>query len=141
MQRDGGPGGGAGGLGSGGSFTGAAEALEIVGDFSFAYSGAVTITSAAYTTALSFTSGNYLAVTGLQVGTVDVTGADLFYKIKLNGTVILEQANNNPAGTGADPTPIRIVIPPYTQVEISGKRGSGSDYDVYFNLTGRIYRG
>ena len=44
MQRDGGPG-GAGGAGNptGGSFTGPAEALEIVGNHAYAYSGGIAL--------------------------------------------------------------------------------------------------
>jgi len=54
---------------------------------------------------------------------------------------MVEQANNNPAGSGAAgmETPIKLLLPPYTKLEVGGQRGSGSDYDVYFNLTGRIY--
>jgi len=126
----------------GGSFTGPAQALEINGDFAYAYSGAITVTSGSFAKGLEFTTGNYYAVVDLQVQTLDVTGADLIYKIEMNGSVIVEQANNNPSGSGAAGTgnPLTLHIPAYTEIIISGQRGAGSDYDVYFNLTGEITR-
>ena len=129
-------------LGSSNPFTGPAKALEIAGDFAYAYSGPLTITSGSYTKGLEFTSGNFYAILDLQVQTADVTGSDLFYKIEMNNSVIVEQANNNPSGSGAAgmETPIRLHVPAYTEVTISGQRGSGTDYDIYLNLTGRIYR-
>ena len=141
MALDGG-GGGGGPVGAGNSFTGAAEALEVAGPFGYAYSGAVTVTSGGYTPALDFTTGNFYAILDLQVWTADVSGSDLFYKVEMNGTVIVEQGNNNPVGSGAAgmETPIILHVPPYTEIVVSGQRGSGSDYDVYFNLTGRLYR-
>ena len=126
----------------GGSFTGPAEALEINGDFAYAYSGAITITSGSYTKGLEFTSGNFYAVLDLQIQTADVSGADLFYEVKMNGSVILEQVVNNPGGASlwGMSDPIRLHVPAYTEITISGQRGSGSDYNVYFNLTGEITR-
>ena len=64
MAPIGGPtGGGQSGFGSGGSFTGPAEALEIIGNHAYAYSGTFEATTAEQT-ALDFTSGNYLFVGG-----------------------------------------------------------------------------
>jgi len=141
MPISGPTGGGQAGFGSG-SFTGPAEALEISGNFAYAYSGAITVTSGSYAKGLDFTTGNYYAILDLQVQTVDVSGADLLYKIEMNGTVIVEQANNNPSGSGAAGTgnPLTIHVPPYTQIAVSGQRGSGSDFDVYFNLSGILHK-
>jgi len=122
-------------------FLAPSKSLVITGTHAYAYSGTVTITSGSYTAGLDFRTGNYYSLLDLQVQTADVSGADLFYQVTLNGTVILQQANNNPAGSGAAgmETPIKLVIPPHTEVIVSGLRGSGSDYDIYLNLTGRIY--
>lgn len=116
--------------------------LRYIGDkYAYAYSGAITITSGSYTDGLNFTTGSGFILANLQIWTPDVTGSDLFYQVTLNGVVMVQQANNNPAGSGAAgmETPVKLLLPPFSQVEISGQRGSGSDYDVYFTLTGRVY--
>ena len=141
MQRDGGPGGGAGGLGSGGSFTGAAEALEIVGDFAYAYSGEVTVASAgggANTTLLNFTSGNFLFVGFLNFSNnIDgATAVDL--EMSLNGQNVLIMKEDNSATD--HPMRYNVIIPAYTQVSVKWGQGSG-DNEATALLTGRIYRG
>ena len=115
--------------------------IRYMGDRCYAYSGATTITSGSYADGLNFTTGNGFILAKLQIWTADVTGADLFYQITLNGVVMVQQANNNPSGSGAAgmETPVILLLPPFSEVEVSGQRGSGSDYDVYFTLTGRVY--
>ena len=63
-----GGGGGGGILGFSNSFTGTATAIEIAGDFAYAYSGPVRPVSGDETkTALEFTTGNYLFVSQTQL--------------------------------------------------------------------------
>ena len=95
MQRDGGPGGGGpagGGNPTGGSFTGPAEALEIAGDFAYAYSGSFGASTTA-ATRLSFTTGNYLFVGEIRLcGMIDETTA-------ANGrSEVIQDANDDEAG-------------------------------------------
>lgn len=147
MQRDGGPG-GAGGAGqpTGGSFTGPAEALEIAGDFAYAYSGSFSATTTA-TTRLKFTTGNYLFVGEIRLcGMIDETSAGngriTTMTVKLNGSKVLysKTAAAEEDMPSADVAP--IIIPAYTEVEVI-QDASDVEADLVgtISMTGRIYRG
>jgi len=128
----------------GGSFTGPAEALEIVGDHAYAYSGKFEATTAAQT-ALEFTSGNYLFVgkiqmnAFLQVGNVSIRqGAAA---ISFNGVdvALICTANGNeaaPLQTSED-----LIIPAYTEVKVLiYAEADDSDNFATVGMTGRIFR-
>ena len=141
MQRDGGPGGGAGGLGSGGSFTGPAEALEILGDFCFAYSGIVPIANIEVTM-LEFQSGNFTADTKIQFNYPVNVADDYEYIVEMNGTVVQKFVVGSGHTDFEATFPILLIIPPYTQVRCSARNITDtSESDQIVGLTGRIYRG
>ena len=141
MQRDGGPG-GAGGAGNptGGSFTGTATALELVGNRCYLYSGKSDV-SASGVTFMDFKTGNFYSVVDIQFWTEDVSTDDWTIIINMNGIRIVGQRL---ASTSAELTgfvPIRIVIPAYTEFTQEIYRASGSGSVGWAStLTGRIYR-
>jgi len=143
MQRDGGP--GAGGNPTGGSFTGPAEALEIVLDFAYAYSGVVAVGTGGQSVPVTmnkFTTGNYLFVGKFQWyrGTQSNSGMDYMHKVKLNGATILEIEDS--ASTSFEQDSADLVIPAYTEVEATSQNDtSAADNNIAFTFTGRIYRG
>ena len=129
----------------GGSFTGPAEALEVIGNHGYAYSGLFAANTTEQT-ALNFTSGNYYLVGQVQVNTAidddnpeNVTSTSL--NIKFNGASIMI------IGSGGDVTrsklsiKSKIIIPPYTEVEAILDNGA-IEADNYASVTivGRIYR-
>ena len=128
---------------AGGSFTGAAEALEIYGDFGAAYSGKLALSNQTKT-ALEFTTGNYLAVVDLFVG-FDITGLqsgnEIGYEVYFNGIEIMDVVSNYSASwmvTGG--TAPKFVIPPYTEVRVDLYTDDASGINMAAMLTGRIYR-
>jgi len=145
MQRDGGPGGGAGGIGTG-SYTGPAEALEIVGDHAYATSGALSSNTTAVTH-LKFTSGNYYFVgritcNGAMGATIPLVGRTSVFQVSLNGVVIALMKTDSveedqPATVYND-----VIIPAYTEVEVSAVSDTTTaDRLTSVLMTGRIYRG
>ena len=131
-------GGGAGNV-AGGNPSGIGSTLNTIGDHVYANSGPITMTSGGYTTGLQFTNptGNQYVVAELYINSADDSSSDLFYQVELDGQVINNQIiNENKASVFL---PFTFLIPPYSKVTISGQRGSGSDYNAYFNLVGRIY--
>jgi len=136
-------GGGVGGAGNpvGGSFTGPAEALEIIGDHCFAYGGISTAVNTPGTNYLSFTSGNYYAVVNVQCyNTVD-DSSKINWEFELNGTKIFEYTQEGRAasigihmGEGN-----AMIISPYTEVIVRGI-STGTEVAGAVVLTGRIYR-
>ena len=146
MPNGAGGGGGGGIVGVGNSFTGPAEALEIIGDHAYAYSGK----HQASTTAadhLKFTSGNYYWVGRLYLngtteggsGSGEVTtaittfnGADVS-RLKVDSAV-----NNDGMATS---TYNDLIIPPYTEVVVNvDSSATNSGRFSTLVMVGRIYR-
>ena len=147
MQRDGGPG-GAGGAGNpvGGSFTGPAEALEISGDFAYAFSGLQGI-STSDVTSFDFTTGNYLfkgeitMSSGVNTAAV-LDGTQQIFTLALNGAdVMYFKISSNPENMPTTIT-LPIILPSYTEVSLKVISNSTSAlYLTSANIAGRIYRG
>ena len=138
-------GGGVGGAGNpvGGIFTGPAEALEIIGDHAYAYSGEVLVSQTAATSKFfDFTSGNYYFEGVMQFNYYDVLGDDdIRYDIKFNGTVVMSYFTGNAKVYTTPDNVVPILIPPYTQVEVSGYNvSSGTGRENIASIVGRIYR-
>ena len=147
MAPIGGPtGGGQAGFGSGASFTGPAEALEIVGDRCYAYSG-LTATSNAEQTTLKFTTGNYYSDCILSMqGAVqmnDLTDGDhTGFIVKLNGAIIGQFKVSTIAEGMPTVLKVPLIIPSYTEVEvITDSYNPVANQFTATLITGRIYRG
>jgi len=128
----------------GGSFTGPAEALEIVGDHAYAYSGIFEATTSEQT-ALEFTSGNYLFVGKIQMNAFlqlsNVSIRQGAANITFNGVqvAIIATANGNeqaPLQASQD-----LIIPAYTEVKVTIiAETPDSDNFATVGMTGRIFR-
>ena len=122
----------------GNSFTGPAEALEIVGDHAFAYSG-VKDTSATPTNFLDFTTGNYYFVGAIQPVYLGDSTNNIRWDVKLNGQVV----TGGEVSSSRDSSPFQemlLIIPSYTQVEVSLDNLAGGTEEAGVTMTGRIYR-
>ena len=144
MALDGG-GGGGGPVGQSNSFTGKAEALEIIGDFAYAYNQSEMTNTA--TTVLEFTTGNYLFVGQVQfVGPIqfgaNIASGDVGgISIALGGTTIAFLKNETGEEDMMQASTYSIIIPPYTEVKIESLNASNnSDYIQSTAMTGRLYR-
>ena len=144
MQRDGGPG-GAGGAGNpvGGSFTGAAQALEIIGDHCYAYSGEVSVTDSD-TTFFEYTSGSYYALLNVQIINFSNSSNDTQYKVNLNDNLVGSWVAPYRSDVHIEepPNPFTFIVPPYTKVKVTGVDVQGAGGLAHTaSITGRIYRG
>ena len=133
-------GGGSGGLiGFTNSFTGPAEALELVGDHCFAYSG-VQVVGNSETTLLLFETGNYYSVVKWYPMFFVVTTDNCAWKAYLNDSLV-QQTEADSTTDNNETVPLRMVIPAYTQVKLTGTNAAGGgNKDLGVSLTGRIYR-
>jgi len=128
----------------GGSFTGPAEALEIIGDHAYAMSGSVTINNNTVTQ-FSFTSGNFY-LDGKYEFQMDATNMAptkvVGYIIKFNGVVVCKciiETVASQVGMDLD-RPTYLIIPPYTEVVIEATTNRATDMETFGIITGRIYR-
>lgn len=130
----------------GGSFTGPAEALEIVGNHAYAYSGQFEATTSAQT-ALNFTSGNYYFVGEFHLyGAVDPTNPGGSRSVSsgllsMNGTNLLTLVGGNSAIDTAMEAFCQIIIPPYTDVKVLLEADDNQSAQFQsVSMVGRIYR-
>ena len=123
----------------GGSFTGLASGIELVGDHCYIYTGGVSVDATA-TNVVSTTTGNYYIVGKWQP--INFTGGGDNYQFKA-------YLNNNEVQSvdlvdGNQYTPYQvlfIIIPPYTEVRFTADNVTANNpNDVGVSLTGRIYR-
>ena len=139
MAAPSGGGGGGGPVGFSNSFTGAAEALEIIGDHCYGYSGLLTIDDTE-TTMLEFTTGNYYSVVRVQFNYPDTdTSNDYRYTTYFAGTVV--QSMTVDYGKINYPKEFYIIIPAYTPVKCTAQNMDTSTGRLQIvSITGRIYR-
>ena len=142
MAAPSGGGGGGGPVGFANSFTGSAEALEIVGDHAYAYSGVLDI-GGTETDMLNFTSGNFYFVGTVQFHYVEVNGYVFQYRFYLNDVAL--QGFIDPSGSSGDPQPptsiIPIIIPAYTEVRCTAENlTDGTLQNQVCSMVGRVYR-
>jgi len=140
MALDGG-GGGGGLVGVSNSFTGPTEALEIAGDFCYSYSGVVPVTGS-LTTMNKFTTGNYLSDLGIEIHGVfaQIDANQIQFEVKMNGAQIINTTWISSLDATLFDFPSKIIVPAYTEVEVSLSQASGSDRNMETTMTGRIYR-
>ena len=123
----------------GGSFTGPAEALEVIGDHAYAMSGSFASAGggSADTTYLKFTSGNFYLVGSLHIYEKTAGAHERFADVTFNGVNIIEiKGDNNPDWLNI--FPIELLIPPYTEVQVDAGSTDAAPFSAV--LVGRIYR-
>ena len=126
----------------GGSFTGPAEALELVGNHCYAYSGVIPVgndATSADVTMLSFTTGNYYSKVKINWTNVVIVDANFYESVEMNGTVIyILDYDAVPNKFVHDP--VKFIIPPYTEFKVLYGSNKSGDNDASVTLTGKIYR-
>lgn len=127
-------------LGVSNSFTGAAQAIEIAGDFAYGYSGEVACGDD-LTDMLSATTGNFIFVGHVTPYYFSINETDnMVFEMSLNETVIARVGLND-SYTEPWSNQMPVIIPPYTKFAVQGKRAiSGTARNLGVTLTGRIYR-
>ena len=141
MGLGGGSGGGGTILGVSNAFTGPAEALEIAGNFAYAYSGVIDADTSD-TTFLDFSTGNFLTVGKFEffyTETPTVSGGEVLYTIKMAGTTIAQFTDRRDIRATPTYRPIRVIIPAYTPILATIKSLSAPNEHA-MTFTGRIYR-
>ena len=149
MPNGAGGGGGGGIVGVGNSFTGTAQALELVGDHAYAYSGEVQAASSGdidtATTFLTFTTGNFYTVGKFQFYQTDGDADILTFGVKLNGTLLFAYPVEGRSTRSGSPDENFAILTPYTEVlvvAIAGTKGAaGAAANGCATYNGRIYRG
>jgi len=144
MALDGGGGGGGGPIGSGNSFVGPQDAIELVGDHFYCYTGDVSIAGNDSDIPMAdFTTGNYycVGVVSLEGNYGGIGSSQIGLRVKLNNSVIVDTNTAFAGDHTIFDTPLPIIIPAYTKVEISSSQNTGGALNFQLMLTGRIYRG
>jgi hypothetical protein len=131
----------------GGSFTGPQEALEIIQDHAYAFSGKFAASTTAQTM-FDFTTGNYMFVGKIDFyGLVDpdlsTNGGISTFALSLNGSqLVLAKTDTTSNQDMPSQGHFNIIIPPYTEVTlvVDNVENTANEYNTA-TMSGRIYRG
>jgi len=119
--------------------------LNYVAEWAFAYSGQTSLSSAGPSTMLDFTTGEGVIVAVVQSGhdTTQMSGSQsLSTEIQFNEVIIYDHltlytsADTQTADLGS---PINLIIPPFTRVQIIGATSDTGPIPTTYQLTGRVY--
>ena len=134
-------GGGAGNV-AGSNPAGIGSSLNYVGDFVFAYSGPINANSStsADTTLLNFTTGSEIIMGTIAFQTNEVANNVIYFDVIMNGSSILQGAwDNSGSGQATANTPIDMVIPAYSHIQVNWGITGGAGADATCQILGRIY--
>jgi len=126
----------------GGSFTGPAESLEVLGEFAYAYSGTVGVDNTEKALIDTHT-GNYYMMASIQAFTAMTANERYLLRVKLNGVTVLETVTHLgiPDPQYSDQSPFLIVIPSYTDLQVTLENQEEVNTNNWtVSVTGRIYR-
>jgi len=121
--------------------------VRYVSDFAYAYSGEVSCSFNTETTLLNFKSGAGICVAKFDYGINDVNmdvGTHAFYQVYFNDLRVMYRRDEMYFNTGAKAATmlsatLNMIIPPLTQVKITGRQSDGDAHNMYAMLTGRVY--
>ena len=122
----------------GGTFTGPSEALEIIGDHAYAYSGSISIPQAE-TTMLEFTTGNHYVVGAFQFQLLQDSANDIFNKVYLNNSLVTGYLKLGAQQSTDANNLLQFVIPPYSEVKITCENLEGTANGCV-TYVGDVYR-
>ena len=128
-------------VGSTNTFTGTAQAIELIGDHFYSYSGPVEDagSGSAATLTNKFTTGNYYCVGNINWAT-NSQGADtIYFEVSMNNSQVIQLQWDGSPALESNP-PFELIIPPYTEVEVKWGMASGTTKNMCILITGRIYR-
>lgn len=132
----------------GGSFTGPAEALEVLGDHAYCIPGPIPPpTDGSAVTCMEFTSGNYylrgdLTMTGALNANPHGTGFIDSFRLYFNDVEVMRYKVDTEGEDMPTYLLVPIVIPSYTKVKLTAASSSNNTaWEVSTQITGRIYRG
>jgi hypothetical protein len=126
-------------LGSGGT-AGTGSSLNYVGNHVYAYSGLFEFDNSGFKAGLSFTTGANYQTVKIYWGYPETSGDNIQSQVYLNDEKIYAQFHNNThADFTVSPMTLRILIPPFTKVEIGAINGDGNVRDCLVTYSGRVY--
>ena len=113
--------------------------LNVIGNNVYAYSGAVSCPNSE-TDLINATTGNYYMVAQVQFSgaTSSIVTEDIYYRIRLNGELIMLQLQDQSAINYAQRNNINLLVPPYTQLRLTGESASTARDQVVV-VVGKIY--
>jgi len=114
------------------------KGIRYIGDYAYAYSGAFNSTGTTETDYLDFISGSGFIDAIFEFMYDETTNLDIKFNIYLNeiSVVAFIIGNAGSAGTGLQPSDVRLIIPPNSRVRTTCQ---GSTSGFVSNMVGRVY--
>ena len=134
-------GGGTPNVAGGSNPSGTGTGLNYIGNHCYAHSGKIeTVGQSTETTMLKFTTANSYIDSRIALQQGEDTTDDIYFAIKFNGEIILAHQASRVDLTVMVGNTLRIIIPSYTDVEITVQNFSSSTArDTYAIVQGDVY--
>jgi len=113
--------------------------LNVIGNHAYAYSGILDIDNNE-TTLIEFTSGNFSLVGEWQGYYYEATATSDYRWVLYFNDIKIESFIAEAAIRGNSRSPLKLIIPPFTVVKITGQNVEDSGQrEIMASITGRIY--
>jgi len=117
------------------------KGIRYIGNWVYAYSGTVSVSSSSNQHLLDFTTG-----AGLIVGSVELHGAfaqigqnQMNFKVFFNEETVLATFWEATLDASFLDYPTTLIIPPFTHCQMDMAQSSGADKNMQLTFTGRVY--
>ena len=136
--------GGTGNTAASGGTAGTGTGLNYVGDFAYAYSGAISIAqSSPEQTMLKFSTGSATIVGTIQASQGSTASTnDMRFTVSFNGEIVgqLLHGGDSQYWGGSFENGMKVIIPPFTEVTVTGYNVSANTgRSSTCSVTGRVY--
>jgi len=117
------------------------QSLNIIGKFAYGYSG-VTAVDSSLTIMNLFTTGNFVSDISIELNGVfaQIGQNQIHFEVKIDDTIVIDTYWEATLDATVLDFPTRLIIPPYTKVQVSLSQASGSDRNMETTITGKIYK-
>jgi len=124
-------------IGSNAQFLGPQLGLSTIHEYCYAYSGQLQIADSDVIL-LNFATGKELAICDFQFTMGEDTTDNMIWEIKLNGQLVSGSLNES-AQAGNPLQPLKITLPPYTNVIVQAHNSTSTARKCYAIIQGRLY--
>ena len=133
-------GGGSPNVAGGGGTASTGTSVNYVGEHVYAYSGLFEFDNTGFAAGLTFTTGANYQVVNIIWGYPESSGDNILSQIYMNSELTFSQYHNNTRldFTGP-PMSVKILVPPFTKLEVGALNGDGNVRDCLVSYSGRVY--
>ena len=112
--------------------------IRYIGDWAYAYSGAIQAANENDVTMLDFTTGSGIIKAKIQFESDSFVQQVYYFRVRLNDIIMMDVIWDSSPTLNSTLFPLHLILPPFTAVRVSWGL-SNDTKNGYATLTGRVY--